>query len=144
MHQSLQHCLLLPHIHSACSVIISTIIIRITTIVAVIVVQHTQASAVLVLQWQYILVEPQTWLLQLAELGFVAYEGNYGLAAFLAGVTFLACILGIWRLYKSRMALFRSMSRQRLVPCVQSGRVRSAAHVPIQFFCWFVTARISV
>ncbi len=63
-------------------------------------------------------------MLQIAELAFVAYEGNYRLAAVLSAVTLLACILGVWRLYKSRMALYRNVSHQRLVPVVQAGRVR--------------------
>ena len=61
---------------------------------------------------------------QFGELAFVAYEGNWCLAAVLAAITIVASILAVWRLYTSRLALFRSVSHQRLVPVVQAGRVR--------------------
>ena len=63
-------------------------------------------------------------LLQFAEIVFTAYEDDYKLAGLLAGVTLISCFMGVFRLFQSRMKLYESVCRRRLVPIVQGGRVR--------------------
>lgn len=64
------------------------------------------------------------WLLQFAEIAFITYEDDYKLAALLACVTLASCFGSVYRLYQSRLKLHQSVSQCRIIPIVQSGRVR--------------------
>ncbi|DBA99058.1 TPA: hypothetical protein ACH3X1_014197 [Trebouxia sp. C0004] len=65
------------------------------------------------------------YIVQFAEITFIAYEQDYKLAGLLAFVTISSCFVSVYKLYQSRMKLYQSVSQQRLVAIVQAGRVRA-------------------
>ncbi len=62
--------------------------------------------------------------MQYMELAFQLYDKWYSYAAVLFVISIVSCFLGVHALYLKRMALYKNIRQQRLVPVVSGGRVR--------------------
>ena len=63
--------------------------------------------------------------MQYFDLAYLYYMGYYSVASSLLFVTVSSAFISTAELCKTQQELFKSVDRQRLIPLVQNGRIRS-------------------